>query len=428
MNEQDLFSYPPFHIDDLQPSTTIQHPGNPAEVPGSAGTSAYSSMAESVTRHAQNPPDNHDDYTFLLCGIDSLDLGLYVRWNDSWPDTIRDLQTKKDAAFGQNCLTDETADGRKFLHYPSGKAPNYRFHLQFPEYNIFIATRQRPSEKAPSPNVYASLASEALWQFGINNTIELLTMDLEYFGGEVLKIQPSRVDLCADYLIPAGLSFDFLRSHQVSRSKAVAPIINDNVLETYYCGSKSAPVQVRIYNKSKEVLKKGTKLWFFPLWGIDQVDNVWRIEFQLRRTLLKQFDVNSIPDLWEKLGGVWGYLTEEWYSLRVPDNEKAERRTIHPWWQMIQRRKDTLGPAIQVQRTFTGTTPASIDWLLAHINGCITSVAARLGISDRKEVLTRLEEEISSKYTESSFQEGFVKRAIRLGKDPDLCGVIYEEE
>jgi hypothetical protein len=83
--------------------------------------------------------------------------------------------------------------------------------------------------------------------------------------------------------------------------------------------------------KGKEVLKKGTKLWFAEVWGTEDFSNIWRVEYQLRRAALKQFNVNNTRDIWKKLGGIWNYLTTEWFSLRLPDNDKVERRTVHPW-------------------------------------------------------------------------------------------------
>lgn len=395
-------------------------PGGASVVSGSAGTTDVlpgdsSSMAESVTRHALNPVS--EEFRFLLCGIDSLDLGHYVDWNpDNWPNHVKYFQEKKEQAFGTNGLLDETINGGKFLHLPSGKAPNYRFHLQFPEYHLYIAI----SEKArKSPNVYASLTSETLWQLGISPALEILGYEVECFGGTVRIIQPSRCDISVDLLIPGGISFDFLKHHQVSRSRSVTPYFNDGILETIYIGSPSSPVRLRIYDKSKEVQKRGTKLWFIPLWGLEENKDVWRVEFQLRRTVLRQFRINDLHDLWGKIGGVWKYLTDEWFSLRFPDNEKSERRTIHPLWAEVQNCADKLGTAVEVQRTFKGDTPASVEWLVSHINGCITSVAARLGISDRKSVFDQLEERIELYCPETDFQREFFKRRIKLGKNPE---------
>lgn len=376
------------------------------------------SMAESVTRHALNPLVT--DFRFLLCGIDSLDLGLYVDWNsDTWGEQIKHFQEKKEQAFGTNGLLDETINGGKYLHLPSGKAPNYRFHLQFSEFHLYIAITEKALN---SPNVYASLTSETLWKFGISLALEFLTFELDSFGGTIKKIQPSRCDISVDLLIPGGLNFDFLKEHQVSRSRSVTPYFNDGILETIYIGSPSSPVRLRIYDKSKEVNKKGTKLWFIPLWGIEENKDVWRVEFQLRRTVLRQFSIYKLEDLWEKIGGIWNYLTEKWFSLRLSDNEKSERRTIHPLWAEIQECGKRFGTAIEVQRTFKGDTPAKIEWFIAHISGCVASVAARLGIQDRKEVFNHLEEKIKDYCPEANFQDEFFKRRIKLGKNPETEG------
>jgi hypothetical protein len=65
--------------------------GNTAETSGSS-----QSMAVSVTRHAQTPPV--DEFQFLLSGIDTLDLGLYVIWGSDWKRRLRSLDQKKQKA------------------------------------------------------------------------------------------------------------------------------------------------------------------------------------------------------------------------------------------------------------------------------------------------------------------------------------------
>lgn len=142
-----------------QKTTSLENSADgAATVSGSAGSvvaeSEYSSsMAESVTRHALNP--NVKEFRYLLCGIDSLDLGLYVDWDsDTWAEQIKQFQHKKEQSFGTTGLLDETIHGGKFLHLPSGKAPNYRFHLQFPEFHLYIAITEKALK---SPNVYASI-------------------------------------------------------------------------------------------------------------------------------------------------------------------------------------------------------------------------------------------------------------------------------
>ena len=54
------------------------------------------SMASSVTRHALTPLV--ENFQLLLCGIDTLDLGLHVAWNNRWPEICQHLEGQKQKA------------------------------------------------------------------------------------------------------------------------------------------------------------------------------------------------------------------------------------------------------------------------------------------------------------------------------------------
>lgn len=385
------------------------------------GTAEPQHNALSITCIVQNPVE---EFRFLLCGIDTLDVGLFVEWGGDWLERVIHLQEEKDQAFGSIGAIDHTDSGRTFLHLPSGKPPRYRFHLQFPEYHAFIGMAESPIKG--TPNVYVSFTAETLWQTGIELSIDLLKEDIASFGGVVTQIQPSRCDLAADFLIPNSLSFDFLMDHRVTRSRALNPHFTDRRLETGYFGDKDSPIRLRIYDKSLEVQKGGTKNWFVQLWGLEENRYVWRIEYQLRRTALRQYGLNTLDDLVCKVGGIWEDLTTKWFSLRLPDNDKSERRTVHPFWQQVQDCAEQLGKVVQAQRTFKGDMPASIEWLVSHISGCITSVAARLGNPNRHEVFAHLQKEIGRQCPDDKFLEEFTKRRIRLNKSVDIQGGFYE--
>lgn len=149
MNEKP--NNPPKHQPEPEKATTVSGPAGsvvakPIDPP---------SMAESVTRHAQNPPTGN--FQFLSCGIDTLDLGLFVSWDANWNRTKEYLSEKKEASQGTTGLLDKTDISREFLHQPSGKAPNYRYQLQFPEYRVYIAISDKPGT---SPNVYVTILAE----------------------------------------------------------------------------------------------------------------------------------------------------------------------------------------------------------------------------------------------------------------------------
>jgi hypothetical protein len=94
---------------------------------------------------------------------------------------------------------------------------------------------------------------------------------------------------------------------------------------------RGAPIQCRIYDNGKEVMKEGMKLWFLEVWGLDHCSNVWRIEFQLRRSALRQYHIESVADLLAGVRGIWRDLTENWLSVRVPDDSNTSRQAPMAW-------------------------------------------------------------------------------------------------
>jgi len=306
------------------------------------------------------------------------------------------------------------SSGRSFTFKPNGKGENYRFHLQFEAYNLFIGKSAQPGS---SPNVYLSIDAKTLWFKGIETALSWIAEDLQEIGsGKIEFVQVSRVDLCADFWIPGGLSYDFLRFHKVTRNDKSNLIMDKDHAETYYVGDKKTPIQLRIYNKGVEVqLNGGKKLWFRELWQRESTEDVWRTEFQLRRPALKQFGVNSLDDLKQKQAGIWHYLTSKWFSLRLPDNEKAERRTIHPFWCAVQECFQGKSSFNEIKRIYKSDSTVSPEWHLSHIDGCLSSLASILGITNREDAINELKNLLSKRNNEKDFEAACIKKAIALG-------------
>src|SRR5437899_673107 len=106
-----------------------------AECPPSGGHGAAGAdfhKALSVTRHEQITDSNDvcSCWTYLTCGIDSLDLGLAVEWVKDWPTLFSDLERGKTAAIGSEGIPWRRIDENLLLIMPSAKPPNYRFRVQ----------------------------------------------------------------------------------------------------------------------------------------------------------------------------------------------------------------------------------------------------------------------------------------------------------
>ena len=372
-----------------------------------------------VTRHATNP--QVETFQFLLCGIDSLDQGLYVVWGADWKRRLRTFDKKKQQARKKGGILIGLPSGRSCIFRPNGKGENYRFHLQFEAYNLFIGIAGRPGS---SPNVYLSIDAKTLWLKGIETALSWIAEDLKAIGGGSIKfVQVSRVDLCADFWVPGGLSYEFLLSHKVTHNRKGQLFLDDHDVETYYAGNKKTPILLRVYNKGVEVKQKGgSKLWFLDLWQRESPEDVWRIEFEVKRRGLKQFGINTLDDLKEKQAGLWVHLTSKWFSLRLPDNEKTERKTIHPFWCAVQECFKQNAPDSEIKRVCRSTSAASPEWHLSHIDGCLSSFAAHLGITNRDDALQELQSRLTRRNNAKDFETAAIKKSIQRGTLSDGGG------
>ena len=394
-------------------------PGRRADTP--AGTEVdSSSMASPVRRHLVNPKGSNNGS--LASSIDTLDLGLFVTWEN--PETsLERLREMKLAAQATHVLQDKSIPGREHLHFSKcSKAPNYAFMQQFLEYFRFIASSEVHGK---SPNVYISILSVTLWHEELSAIIDLIISDLADIGGIVERIMPSRVDLCADFLLDAPLDLSFIESHRVTRSRKHEAKKNGSQLETYYSGEPHSPIGLILYDKSKEIAHSN-KYWLYQIWGVEPLVCVWRVEFRLKREVLRQFRIYSIDDLLESLASIWTYLTTEWFSLRLQDNKKAERRTMHPWWQKVCDCADSFGNPCLIRRNYVSDETLPIQKIIPHVIGRMINIAAQSGIKDRKESIKRLSELLDQHCSETTFAAKLQEKCIKLGYRGTLGGVDNE--
>jgi hypothetical protein len=369
-------------------------------------------LAKSVTRQVQiSGPSN---WKHLLAGVDSLDLGLYIEWPERWEEIRKSLAEGKEAAAGTKGIRWYGAPHEQCLVLPSGKPPTYSFHLQTPDFHLFVA-KSRSASKYPT--VYASPLAQSLWLCGVIPTVRKIGEFIHRLGGRVERMQVSRCDLSADFLIPAGLTLDFLRETKVARARAWRPFCEGDSLQTFYVGGNGAELQCRIYDKALEVAHDGLKAWFIDLWKVEELKDVWRVEFQLRRPVLKQFGIDTIEDLIKLSGGVWESLTSNWLSFRFDDDPNATRRTVHPWWQAVQAVSLDFGSEIAVERNYDRPKTAPAEWFVSHGSGCLPGYAARKNLSDFGAALDAFIGDAKRYWADRDFCERYRLERIALGFD-----------
>lgn len=72
--------------------------------------------------------------------------------------------------------------------------------------------------------------------------------------------------------------------------------------------------------------------------GWDRKSQVWRLEFQIKRSVLVQLGVSSFDDLLGTLNTLWEYATQNWLRLVLPGKDKTKARwPNHPLWADLQK-------------------------------------------------------------------------------------------
>jgi hypothetical protein len=128
------------------------------------------------------------------------------------------------------------------------------------------------------------------------------------------------------------------------------------------------------------------------VWGprFDPKRQVLRVEFELGRVALREFDLDSPGDVLSAAGSLWASVSSEWltYRDRSPDQTRS-RWPVSEEWRSIQRptmRSDAIGLA----RMADGRRAGSLRKLMPSLNGYLASFAAHVGAGDVGDALEAL--------------------------------------
>jgi hypothetical protein len=218
----------------------------------------------------------------------------------------------------------------EFLLQAYGTASGYPLVIENGDFKIEMGEFNKP-------NFFVTFRSQALWQesaFSLNEKFLQWISSIGYVS--YWRESLSRVDFSFDYNIP---SMDFNEDSFVSYSSKDSQHREDGRVQTFTLGK--GDIVLRVYDKVAEIKQKSDKVWFYLLW--EQDENVWRIEWQVRKTILRQFGIITFNDLKYKQGDLLRYLASEHDTLRIPnDDSNASRWPLHPLWIDLQQRIEEL--------------------------------------------------------------------------------------
>lgn len=133
----------------------------------------------------------------------------------------------------------------------------------------------------------------------------------------------------------------------------------------------------RMYDKVAESYKS-KKTWFEELWekeGWQKGEPVTRVEFQLRRAFLRQMQTSTPDDLIVQAPDLWRYLTEDWFTLRVPgDDSHRNRWKLRELWQVVQGAGSKFGEVTGITRM--RQMRPTFEGLRSQYRGLLVSIVA----------------------------------------------------
>ncbi len=362
-----------------------ERPGTdaPAPAPAAGGLDAQSSNTASKS-YKDKEEQQECQVKILRMGIDSLYLSYYGEID---PEIDLELGLKKLLAQSRGAKDKSQAqwvvNGHIFEVSSRGQSAQgqggFAYILQDNAFRICLSS----SGSRSLPLAYVQVSSEYLAHVGPEAATQALTEVVATFGNAEEFPTVSRVDLYADFQANVDIE-TFGRKAWITRAGAFASYAVKGEFSGYTIGV-GGPISSRLYDKTLEILKSH-KTYLFELWrraGMDPDRHVWRQEFQVTREILRQLHIPSFESLIRNQGGIWGYATQTWLRLCIPqegDSNRARWQT-HPLWERLANIQWQLVD-VPLTRTFTPARVPSLDKLYRMRHSLLTSFMASQGMRD----------------------------------------------
>ena len=311
----------------------------------------------------------------LVLGIDTLEFGIEIEeYEQVFRPLLGTFRILKEAAQETGDEPEITIDNLTLKVHASG-IHFYAYRLTCEDFTICFAEKELPNNTP----IWVRFSSGYLWSFMATGAFKRFMEWFRVFDVDVLGTKVSRADLCADTdevsFTPSDAKGFVTRAKSKSRHCVDDDHFDGKVFSGFTIG-RGQPMLARIYHKSLEVRKSG-KLWFYEVWGAngwEGVDEVWRVEFQLRRGVLKEVGVSNIHELFENIDGLWAYLTREWLTLRQPKREtNVSRWPLKRKWMEIAAAKFNHQTSPLVRRR---VREGNLRQLMNQAAGLAVSIAA----------------------------------------------------
>jgi len=288
--------------------------------------------------HTSNwKPASTDCGRVLASNADTLVLAINLVWKDQ--DFFHRLERAKQDAIARDVpvpIEIASADGsqRALMSVHQYGKDGYRWIISSPEFHIKIGEWMRPTTR---PSAMVEIRSQALWLQGVIEVLDRLALLLNGVGAFIDTIKITRIDLCVDLFVSDEIwCANLFLDHSCTRATDIAIYSKHRKLSGAQIGR--GKILARIYDKALEIVKS-QKVWMYDIWNIHSVPDgfkVIRIEFQLRREILRELAVDTIWHFINHPQSLWNYCVHKW--LKFVDDRALDGREqqLIPFWKTVQ--------------------------------------------------------------------------------------------
>jgi Replication initiation factor. len=275
----------------------------------------------------------------FVTGIDKLEITLWLSCQSS-EIFERFAFLKNQAQMNDISTVPVTFGGKKHFKWNLQRVGTKQFGFVLRSGDITMQLSSR-SPDSSFPNCRVEIGSISCQEHGFTIYRRLLDW-MRIHGFQVEKELVSRVDLATDCL---NVNIDglgaSLRERWITKAKKFSVYYDGLHLTGIMLGK--GDICLRIYDKSRELNSNKTKKQFFKsLWQCEEDTPVTRVEFQLRRPVLKDFElaVNTVRELEENIDSLWQFCCTDWARLARRSVDRKNRNydlvILSTLWRKIQ--------------------------------------------------------------------------------------------
>jgi hypothetical protein len=328
-----------------------------------------------------------------IAGLDKLLVSFWLE-GEGFDEFRRSLQQFKEEFHDEHLCGPEVSErafdlgweGVSFNMSRSGSS-TYPYKLKSGDLVLLFSNHQAT---ASHPNCRIEIHSVSCWNPGWKAVLERFQELLDHLGCSVRKQTVTEHHITADLLDVDFTKTGLINIHRWIAKARQQKLCYEDYIPNYVAFGKG-DFMFRCYDKTAELKQNDAKRDFFHRHWFERVgyvpEHVTRIEFQIRRAVSKELEVNTVEDLETKLDAIWQYCVTDWCRFCAKKLTEKDRKNKHQsryatafLWEFVCSVRFTLDEAVMPLERVKPPPQTNIEALRKLLAGCALSLCAAYGL------------------------------------------------